>query len=161
MELFKELWLRLKATLKDYFKGLIILSALNFVILTIGLKLIGINLWALKAFLLSIVDILPVLGSGAVMIPWAIIKALSGSIDTGAQLAILYVITAIVKFIAEPLIIGKKVGVSPLLTLGITVISTMIFGPLGAIFGGLITVIVKTVWEITSDKSTMGADKEE
>lgn len=159
MKLLKEVWLRLRTALKDYFKGLIVLSILNFLILSIGLKLIGINLWTFKAFLISLVDIVPLLGSGAVMIPWAIIKALSGSANIGSYLAILYVITAMVRFIAEPLIIGKNVGVSPLLTLVITLISTMVFGPLGAIFSGLITIVVKVVWELRSGKSTLSVKK--
>ena len=156
---YKELWYKLKRALKDYFKGLLLLSGLNFLVLAIGLKLIGINLWGLKAFLITLVDVLPVLGSGIVMIPWAIFKGLSGSIGVASYLAILYILLVIIRFIAEPLIIGKKVGVSPLLTLAISVISILAFGPLGAILSGLITVVFKVVWDVISGKSIIGDQK--
>lgn len=152
---------RLKLALKDYFKGLLMLSFLTFIILSMGLNLIGISFWGLKAFIITLVDILPILGSGSVMVPWAIIRALTGSVDIGAYLAILYVLIVIIRFIAEPLIIGKNVGVSPLLTLVITFLAIMVFGPVGAIIGGLITVPLKVIWEFTSGKSAIGVEENE
>lgn len=151
-----DFWSRLKVAMMNYFKGLLILSLLTFIVLSIGLNLIGISFWGLKAFFITIVDIFPVLGSGTVMIPWAIIRALSGSTDIGAYIAILYVLIVVIRFIAEPLIIGKNVGVSPFLTLVITIVSIMIFGPVGAIIGGLLTVPLKVIWEFTSGKSAIG-----
>lgn len=156
-----ELWSRLKVAMKNYFKGLLMLSALTFLLLSIGLNLIGIRFWGLKAFIITLIDIFPVLGSGTLMIPWAIIRALTGSTDIGAYIAILYVLIVIIRFIAEPLIIGKNVGVSPLLTLGITIVSIIIFGPIGAILGGLITVPLKVIWEFTSGKSTLSLGRDE
>lgn len=153
---YREIWCNLKRALKDYFKGLLLLSVINFLILSIGLKLIGINLWGLKAFFITLVDILPIIGSGIVMIPWAIFKLLSGSIGVASYLAILYILVVIIRFIAEPLIIGKKVGVHPLLTLLISVLSIAIFGPLGAILSGVITVVFRVLWGVISSKSITG-----
>ena len=157
---YKELFYRLKRALKDYFKGLLLLFTLNFLILSIGLKLIGIDLWGLKAFFITLVDVLPVLGSGIVMIPWAIFRALSGSLAIGSYLAILYVLLVIIRFLAEPVIVGKKVGLSPLLTLAISAISIIIFGPLGAIISGVITIVFKVFWEVASGKSAISEDKD-
>lgn len=138
---------------KNYIKGLIKLSLLTFIILCIGLYFIGISNWGIKAFFIALVDIMPVLGSGMVMIPWAIYRAVTGSVDIGAQIAILYVILIVIRFIAEPLLVGKTVGVSPLLTLGATIIGTIIFGPIGAVLAGLLTVPAKVVWDIYSGRS--------
>lgn len=152
---YKEYLEKIKYSLKNYLKGLIILSLLNFLILAIGLKLIGINLWFLKAFAISIIDFLPVLGSGMIMIPWAIIRSLTGSLNTGMYLAILYIVLTLVRFIAEPLIIGKNVGLPPLMTILITLISVLIFGPIGAILSGFFTVIIKVVWDIYNETKTI------
>lgn len=152
---YKEYLERIKYSLKNYLKGLVILSLLNFVILAIGLKLIGINLWFLKAFAISIIDFLPVLGSGMIMIPWAIIRAITGSLTTGMYLAILYIILTLVRFVAEPIIIGKNVGLPPLMTILITLVSVLIFGPIGAILAGFFTVIIKVLWDFYSQSKNM------
>lgn len=151
----EKFWNKLKVAAKDYLKGLLKLELLVFIILCIGLAIIDIDLWGLKALLITIVDLIPLLGSGIVMIPWAIIRALSGSVDVGAQIAILYVIVVIVRFIAEPLLVGKTVGVSPLLTLGMALAGTVMFGPIGAVVAGLLTVPVKVFWDLKSGKSTL------
>lgn len=160
MNNYKELWPRLKLSLKLYFKALLILSMLTFIILSIGLKVIGINMWGLKAFLIALVDLLPVLGSGTVMIPWAIFRAFSISLEAGAYIAGLYVLIVIIRFIAEPLIIGKNIGFSPIITFLITIISIFVFGPLGAILGGFITVFLKVLWDISSGKSAISSNKD-
>lgn len=152
---YKEYLERIKYSLKNYLKGLVILSLLNFVILAIGLKLIGINLWFLKAFAISIIDFLPVLGSGMIMIPWAIIRAITGSLTTGMYLAILYIVLTLVRFVAEPIIIGKNVGLPPLMTILITLVSVLIFGPIGAILAGFFTVIIKVLWDFYNESKTM------
>ena len=135
-----------KSAIINYFKAQLIMSGVTLVVLAIGLSIIGINWWGLKALFIALIDILPVLGSGIVMIPWAIIRALTGSPDIGAQLAILYVILTIIRFIGEPLIVGKSVGVSPLLTLGITLAAMVLLGPIGAIIGGIVAVFIKVFW---------------
>ncbi len=148
MSRFQQILCESKTAILAYFKTQLIMSGLTFLILAVGLSLIGINWWGLKAFFIALVDILPVLGSGIIMIPWAIIRALTGSADIGAQLTILYVVLTIIRFIAEPLIVGKSVGLNPLLTLGITLVAMLLLGPLGAILGGILTVFIKVVWTV-------------
>lgn len=62
--------------LKDLLRALIISSIINFVVLAIGLGILKIKYFILIALLIAIVDLLPVLGTGMVMIPWAIIEIL-------------------------------------------------------------------------------------
>lgn len=159
MNNYKEFFHRLMITLKSYIKGILILSFITFVLLSLGLLIIGIDLWYLKALAITLIDLIPILGSGAIMIPWAIIKAIGGQVNTAAYIAILYIVIVAVRFIAEPIIVGKSVGLSPLLTIGITIASVMILGPVGAIIGGFITVPIKVFWELTSGKSTISSSK--
>lgn len=148
-----EIWIRLKHAIKNYFIGLVKLAILSFIVLMIGLYLIGISNWAIKAFFIAIVDMIPLLGSGMILIPWAFIRALSGSVDVGAQLAILYVVIVVVRLIGEPLLVGKSVGVPPLLTIGITIVSIMILGPIGAVVSGVLAIPIRVIWELYSGKS--------
>ncbi|NLW52169.1 MAG: AI-2E family transporter [Tissierellia bacterium] len=150
----KELLRQTFQGIKKYIKGLLTIMLINFLVLCIGLYLIGINYWGLKAFLISVFDIIPVLGSGMILLPWAIIKAATGMVQTGAYLAVLYVILVVIRFVGEPLIIGKSVGVSPLLTFTVTGISTIAFGPVGAIIGGFLVVPIKIIWSLLSGRST-------
>lgn len=146
---------RLKITTKAYFKGLVKLAILAFIILAIGLKIIGIDMWFLKALGIAIFDMIPVLGGGMILIPWAIIKAISGSVDIGVQIAILYLVLQIVKFIAEPLIIGKNVGLPPILTIIITVICVIILGPVGFIVSGIVSIPIKVLRDVKLGKTVM------
>lgn len=149
----KETGKRILVALVDYTKGLLKLSALTFLLYALGLNIIGISWWGLKAFLIAVVDFLPLIGSGIIMLPWALIRALTGSVEIGGQLALLYIIVTIIRFIAEPIIIGKSVGLHPILTFIITIGATIIFGPVGAIVAGFITVPIKVIWDIYSGKS--------
>lgn len=157
MKNIKEFFSRLKIALTSYIKGLFLLALLTFVILAVGLSIIGVDNAILKALGVGFVDMIPVFGSGAVMIPWAIFKAISGNLDIAAYLAILYVVIIVVRFIAEPLIVGKSVGISPILTIAISIACVSIFGPAGAIIGGFITVPIKVFWDLASGKSVISS----
>lgn len=149
----REFWDQTLITLGGYLRGQLILMGLTFLILCFGLANIGIEWWGLKAFFIAVFDLLPVLGSGMIMIPWAIIRALTGSAEVGAQIAILYVILVIIRLFAEPLIIGKSIGFSPIITLVITLFAMIILGPAGAIFGGIIAIVLKVFFTVFADKS--------
>lgn len=153
----KEFFQRLKIAITSYIKGLLLLALLTFVILALGLNIIGIDHAILKALGVAIIDMIPVFGSGAVMIPWAIFTAISGNMHIASYLAILYIAIIVIRFIAEPLIVGKSVGISPLLTIAISIICIVIFGPAGAVIGGFITVPIKVFWELASGKSAISS----
>lgn len=147
----------LKINTLIFFKAQVVLSLTVFIILSAGFYWIGLELWGLKAFGIALVDFVPVLGSGLIMIPWAIIRGLMGSVEVGAQIAILYIILTITRFVLEPILIGKSIKLSPLLVLGMTLLSTLVLGPIGALVGGLLSVVVKVVWQVFFD--TNGEDK--
>lgn len=151
---YKKYLNKIMFSLKNYIKAKLILSFITFLILCIGLKLIRIDFWFIKAFIISIIDFLPFFGIGIIVIPWAIIKALTGSVNTGIQLAILYLALSVIKFVLEPIIIGKNVGLPPLMTILVTLISVLIFGPIGAILAGFFTVIIKVVWDLYRKKKS-------
>lgn len=105
------------ANILKMLRGYLILMLLTFTELSIGLLLLGYNYAIALAALIALVDILPILGTGTVLIPWILFKALSGDWWGAVGLLVLYAIITVVRNILEPKIIGKQVGLPPLLTL--------------------------------------------
>ena len=81
--------------LVNYIKATLKLSALVYIILAIGLRLIGVDLWSIKALGIAFIDMIPILGSGIVMIPWAIIHFLIGNTTLACSVKICALITAL------------------------------------------------------------------
>lgn len=117
--------------------------------MAIGFKLMGtIRYWGLIALIIAIVDMLPLIGSGIVFIPWAIILLVTGKGLSALYLMIIYIITFVARQILEPILVGKSVGLKPIYTLAISIISILLFGPIGAIVGGIISVIISAYLEM-------------
>ena len=96
-EFFKNYLKRTGIGLKDLIKALIISSLINFVLLSIGLGILKIKYFIRVALLIAFVDLLPILGAGMVMIPWAIIEFFMGNIKLGISLGILFFVSFIIK----------------------------------------------------------------
>ena len=111
-----------------------LIMCITFVELSIGLSIIGIERAMLVALLIAIFDILPVLGTGGIMIPWAILTVLGGDVPRGLALLVVYVIITIIRNIIEPRIVGKQIGLHPVLTLMSMFVGTHLFGVVG-LFG--------------------------
>ena len=135
--------------IKGYLKAGIKLSGISFLILCAGFLFFGIDFWFLKALGIAILDLIPVLGSGMVMIPWAIIHLLLGNTTLAWQIGLLYIILAIVRQVAEPFITGKEIGIRPLYTFAATVICILLFGPIGAVLGAVVAVVIKAVFDVS------------
>lgn len=115
-----------------------LIMGITFVELSIGLSIIGIENAIVLALAISIFDVLPVLGTGGVMIPWAIITALQKNYSLAVGLLIVYLVITVVRNILEPKIVGSQVGLHPLVTLMALFVGAQLFGVLG-LFGLPIT----------------------
>lgn len=104
---------------------------ITFVELSIGLLIIGVDNALLLALIIAIVDVLPVLGCGTVLIPWGIIALIQGNYLLGIGVLLLYVVILIVRNIIEPKIIGDQVGMHPLVTLLTIFVGLRFLGVLG------------------------------
>ncbi|MEG0250895.1 MAG: AI-2E family transporter [Peptostreptococcus sp.] len=134
--------------IKGYVKAQLKLMLVSFVVLSIGLYIIGIKLPILKAMGIAIVDVLPVVGSGIIMIPWAISFVIRDLNSMGANVIILYVILVVLRQIIEPKILGDSIGLRPLYTFVATILGGLIFGPLGVFLGPLIGIIMNSIYQI-------------
>lgn len=107
---------------------------ITFVELSIGLSIIGIRHALLISLCISICDILPVLGTGTVLIPWTVISLFRGKFSLALGLIILYVAITVIRNIIEPKIVGGQLGLHPIVTLASMFVGVQLFGILG-LFG--------------------------
>lgn len=98
-------------------KGYALLSLITCIEIYIGFLILGINKAFLLALVIAVVDVLPVLGTGTVLIPWAVVSVLTENFQIGIGLTVIYIITILVRNFLEPKIIGMQVGVNSLFTL--------------------------------------------
>lgn len=124
------------------------LMLLTFTELSVGFALF--NLLGAKiehviplALLTALVDILPVLGVGTVLIPWAAADMLSGNMSRAVMLIILYVIIIIIRNFLEPKLVGQRFGLHPALTLLAIYIGGRLFGFIGVFLLPLTLIIIK------------------
>lgn len=89
---------------------------------------------ALVSFLIAVFDILPIVGTGTVLIPWAAVSLIQNKFAIGIALLVIYVVITVIRQIIEPKIVGKQVGLHPVATLIAMVSGTALFGIVG-LFG--------------------------
>ena len=99
------------------------------------------------AIIVAIVDALPILGTGTVLIPWAIYSAITGNIGMGVGLLVVYLVVTVVRQLIEPKVVSQNIGVHPFVTLLAMYIGFKIFGLIGLIIGPVVMVIFKNVFE--------------
>lgn len=131
--------------IRGYLKAQLTLMFITFIILTIGLNIMDIRFSILIALGIALLDILPAIGSGIVMVPWALISFFLGNGEVAKSLGILYVILLILRQILEPYILGKNIGIKPLYTFLATIIGGIILGPIGIVIGPLVAVIINSM----------------
>ena len=119
--------------------GLIML--ITFLEVFIGLTVLGVRYAFLIALLTAVVDLMPVLGTGTVLIPWGIIDLIAGNYFMGIGLLVLYAIITVIRQILEPKIVGKYVGLYPLLALVSMYVGLKLFGLIG-LFGLPLSIVI-------------------
>ena len=107
----------LRYALGGYFKAQFKIMGVVFLILLVGLAVLGVRYFVLVAFLISFLDFLPFFGTGTAMIPWGVYKFLMGDYKTAIILIVLYATTQVVRQLLQPKLVGDSVGMNPLVTL--------------------------------------------
>ena len=121
-------------TLLVCIRSYLLIMSITFVELSLGLTVIRVENAILIALGIAIFDILPVLGTGGIMIPWAVIAAVLGYYPLALKLLVLYVVITIIRNIIEPKIVGSQIGLHPVLTLVSMFAGVQLLGVVG-LFG--------------------------
>lgn len=111
-------WLRqMKAVLSGWLRGQLRLMGVTFAIVTAGLLLLRQSYALVLGVSIALIDALPVLGSGTVLLPWAAAVLLQGNTQRALSLVTIYAAAALTRTALEPRVLGKPLGLPPLLTL--------------------------------------------
>lgn len=132
---------RVLGGMKKYFKAYCVIFIITFFQLLIGFWILGVDYSFVLAILIAFIDFLPVLGTGAVLVPWGIVALLMKNYFLGIGIIVLFVIMTIVRQIIEPKIVGKSLGVHPILTLVTIYFGYKLFGIFGMIFLPIATLV--------------------
>ena len=93
------------------------LMLLTWAVVSLGFLLLGIPYGILWAALIAAVDAVPMLGTGLVLLPWALISLLQGQQLRALGLSLLFVAATLLRTTLEPRLVGKQLGLDPLVTL--------------------------------------------
>ena len=124
-----------------YVKSQLILSAGVFAILSAGFFLMGQPYGLLLAFALAVLDFVPIIGSGTVMVPWAVVDMILGQYGEAAALMAVWGVIALFRQFAEPKILGDQTGLSPILSLVGIYVGMRAGGVLGMVLGPLLLLV--------------------
>lgn len=116
-----------------YFKAHFKIMVVIFFITVIPFSIMGISYSALLAVLIAIVDFLPFLGAGTILIPWALYQLITGSYRYAAVLVVLYLVIMVVRQLLEPKLIGDSIGINSFEILIFMLIGYRLCGMLGLI----------------------------
>ncbi len=126
-----------------YVRAYLIILVITFVELFAAFLILRIKYAMLLAAVIALLDILPAIGVGTVLVPWAIWSAVTGNVKTGISLGIVFVIVSVIRQIIEPKIVGEKLGISPLLTLFSVFVGYKLLGVIGIIIAPIAVILVR------------------
>ncbi len=132
-DIVEELKQFLSQKVSKVFKAYFLIMCITFTELSIGLSILRVEYAIMVAAIIAVLDILPFIGSGLVLIPWALISLLTGNLHMGIGLFIVYGIVTVIRNIIEPKIVGEQIGLHPLVTLTAMYLGLNLFGFLGFI----------------------------
>lgn len=131
-----------------YIRTQCILMTMTFTICLVGLFLFHIEYALLLSFIIAFVDALPVFGSGAILIPWAIYQLIVGHYSLTFGLLGVYGVIFVTRQVMEPRILASQIGVYALITIMSVYIGYKSIGVLGMILGPAIVVIIQMLQNV-------------
>lgn len=138
----------LLSSLVGFLKAQLILLTMTFMESLIGLNIIGVKYALIISIFVSLVDILPVLGTGSVYVPWAIVSIIIGKYRLGISLLVLYAVIIVIRYMVEPKVVGQQLGIHPLISLISMYVGAKVMGPIGVILGPTIAVTIKATQNV-------------
>lgn len=124
-----------------YIKAQVILSIGVFFILLGGFLLVRQPYFLLLALGLAVLDFIPILGSGTVMVPWAVVDVVLGDYRHALGLMAVWGLVALFRRVGEPKILGNQTGLPPLLSLASVYVGMKLAGVAGMILGPVLCLV--------------------
>ena len=141
-------------------KAQLILFGVNFVVVTIGMIVTGLGWWSpLIPLAIALLDLVPVIGSGIVFVPWAIIALVAKNPHMAICVGATYIAMVVLRMILDPIVTGKSIGVSPWITLLASVGGLILFGGAGMILGPVIAAVANVIFRVFFQKKSQQESK--
>jgi sporulation integral membrane protein YtvI len=132
-------------TVFKYLKAYSLIILITFVELLVAFLVLDISYPYLVALIAALVDILPIVGTGTILVPWGIFLIVKGDLFTGIGLLVVYIIITIIRQIIEPKIVGSYIGMYPLITLIMMYTGLKAFGIIGLFAFPILSIIIKNL----------------
>jgi sporulation integral membrane protein YtvI len=132
-------------TIAKYLRAVFVMFLLTASLLAAGFLLLGVRYAWLFALAAAFIDALPVFGSGALLFPYAAYLFISGEAVRALCVLLLWGAAALLRQLLEPRVMGRSLGVHPLLNLAAVYAGASLFGATGVIFLPIIVVILKNL----------------
>lgn len=124
-----------------YLKAEFLLSVGVFFILLAGFFVIRQPYGLLLALGLAVMDFIPIIGAGTVMVPWAFIDLFAGDLPSAVKLMVIWGAIALFRRVMEPKFVGDQTGLSPLMSLASIYVGMKLAGVLGMVFGPVVVLV--------------------
>ena len=139
--LFKTKSFTIKTIIK-YFKAYCFLMFYSFILLTIGFLIVRIKNPVGIAAIICIFDSIPIIGSGIILVPWALVLFVEQNFNLAIGILIVFLISNILRSLIEPRVLGKNLGLHPLLALFSIYVGAKIMGFIGIVIAPIATNIL-------------------
>ena len=139
----------LRESLGKMARAYLLIMLVTFIEMSIGLtvlRLIGVyesNYIIMIAAVTAIIDIVPVLGTGTVLIPWALYSLITGSFGMGIGLVVIYAIITVIRQVIEPKLVAGQLGLSPIVTIMSLYLGLKLFGVAGMLITPILVIMLK------------------
>lgn len=122
------------ASVRKILGAYLVIMFMSFCELSIGFLLLRVPYAVGLALLVAFIDLMPILGTGTVLIPWTLIAAVLGKFRMALGIGLLYIVMLIVRNVIEPKLVGHQMGLHPVATLLSMFVGLQLGGILG-LFG--------------------------
>ena len=139
----KIVYMDLRKSLGSWVKAQLIMTVITFFVLLLAFLLLRIKFSLLLAAVIALIDLLPVFGTGTVLLPWALIELFTGGQPMALGLFITYCAAAVLRNTMQAKLIGDQLGLHPLITLVAIYIGFRSVGVLGMILFPIFAVMIK------------------
>jgi len=130
----------------SYVKAYLLLLLLTFSELFLGFCILGVDYAFLLAAFIALVDLLPILGVGTVLVPWSVVMLFQRRFFIGFGLLAIFLTVTVVRQLVEPRLVGRSLGLHPLLTLFSTYVGWELFGFFGMLLGPFFALFGKALF---------------
>lgn len=129
-----------------YIRAQLFLSLGVMIILQLGFLLIRQPYSLLIAFLLAVLDFIPIVGAGTAMVPWAAYSLFIGNGQQGLALLIVWGVVVLYRRVAEPKMLGSQTGLSPIVSLVSIYAGMQLGGVLGMVLGPILALMLRNMY---------------